>query len=119
MKFVLLLVLSFAAIFGLASASNCTTIQWDPSNQQLVNILNTGFQQAVAEAIQEGKIVNCAWNWTQVMNGETCITGGIPNYNFGVMADNNCYQDDALFNLFINVFNVGEIELFAFDVLPM
>ncbi len=120
MKFFLLLVLSFAVIFGFTTANNSTTVQWDPNNQQLVNILNTGLEEAVAEAIQSEQILNCKYNWTKVTSVENCNMAGMTSYSFSVLVGNNCLQDELLFDLSLIVDNdSGDIEINDFHIMPL
>ncbi len=109
MKIFLLFVLS-VMIFGLTVAQqNYTSIQWDPNNQQLVNILNTGLKEA---ASGNGDLV---WNRTSVSRIETMSSGGATDYYFIVLLDVSD-EGDILLDLFLNVDNSGKITLMEYDL---
>jgi len=104
MKFFIAFVLALA-IFGFSSAQGTpggyTPIQWDPSNQQLVNALNYGVNQAVPKAIAAGQISNGKWNWTNVISVQEQVVAGM-NYDFIVdIADGN--GDTARLNVIVFV----------------
>ncbi len=69
MKFFIVLVISLA-LFGFSNAYSYTPIQWDPENEQLVDILNYGVNKAVSDAIAEEKIADGQWNWINVIRVE-------------------------------------------------
>jgi len=89
MKF-FVLVLSLA-ILDLSSAQGYTPIQWDPSNQQLVDVLNYGVNTAVPDAIAEGQIPDGQWDWTNVMGVEVEVVDeeGGSNFEFTVEIEND------------------------------
>ncbi len=83
MKFFIALVLALA-VCGFTSAQQMggyTPIQWDSNNQQLVDILDYGFEQAIPQAIASGEISEGEWNWTNVVSAQEQIVAGI-NYDF-------------------------------------
>ena len=83
MKFFIFLVLSLA-VFHFASAQQIggyNPITFDPNNQQLVDILNYGVQEAIPQAIQSGQISQGDWNWTNVISAQAQVVAGM-NYDF-------------------------------------
>ena len=104
MKFFALLVLSFA-IFGFSSAQSTpggyTPIKWNPANQQLVDILDYGVDQAVPKAIAAGQISKGDWAWTNVISVQNQVVAGM-NFDFIVdIADGN--GDTARLNIIVFV----------------
>jgi len=104
MKFFIALVLALA-ICGFTTAQQpvggYTSIQWDANNQQLVDILNFGFEQAVPQAIAAGQISKGDWNWTNVISVQEQIVAGI-NYDFIVDIEDES-GDTTRMNLIIFV----------------
>jgi len=104
MKFLILLVLSLAA-FGFSSAQSVpggyTPIQFNPSNQQLVAILDYGVEQAVPKAIAAGQISDGEWNWTNVISAQVQVVAGM-NYDFIVDIEDNS-GDAARLNVIVFV----------------
>ena len=85
-KFFIAVVLALA-VCGFANAQQMgsyTPIQWDSNNQQLVDTLNYGFEQAVPEAIAAGQIGDEKWNCTNMVSVQEQIVAGI-NYDFIVV----------------------------------
>ncbi len=104
MKFLIALVLSLA-IFGFSSAQGTpggyTPIQFDPSNQQMVNALNYGVSLAIPKAIAAGQISNGIWKYTNVISVQEQIVAGT-NYDFIVnIADDS--GDTARLNVIVFV----------------
>jgi len=88
MKFTILILALAVFCFTTATAQGSQaggyqTIQWDPTNQQLVDVLNFGVDQAVPEAIAADLIPNGNWIWTQVNKVESQVVTGT-NYIFNV-----------------------------------
>ena len=104
MKFFILLVLSLAT-FGFSHAQSTpggyTHIKWNPANQQLVDILDYGVDQAVPKAIAAGQISEGNWAWTNVISVQNQVVAGM-NFDFIVdIADGS--GDTARINVIVFV----------------
>ncbi len=86
MKLLLALVL-ILAVCGFATAQETsggyTAIPWDPTNEDLVNLLNFGLQYAIPNAKAAGQISDGNWDMTKVNSVEDQIVAGM-NYQFSV-----------------------------------
>ena len=96
MKFTILIfalaVLCFSAatakgMRGLSQPGGYTPVKWNQNNQQLVDVLNFGVDQAVPQAIAAGQLAQGNWTWTKVNSVETQIVTGT-NYSFNVYISN-------------------------------
>ncbi len=104
MKFFIALVLSLA-IFGFSNAQSIpggyTPIKWNPSNQQLVDILDYGVAQAVPQAIAADEISEGNWEYTNVISVQNQVVAGM-NFDFIVdIADGT--GDTARLNVIVFV----------------
>ena len=72
---------------GLSQPGGYSPVKWNPNNQQLVDVLNFGVEQAVPQAIAAGQLAQGDWNWTKVNSVETQIVTGT-NYSFNVYISN-------------------------------
>ncbi len=104
MKFFIALVLSLA-IFSFSNAQSTpggyTPIKWNPSNQQLVDILDYGVAQAVPKAIAADEISEGNWEYTNVISVQNQVVAGM-NFDFIVdIADST--GDTARLNVIVFV----------------
>ena len=120
MKFLIVLALTLA-VCGFASAQQIggyNPITFDANNQQLVDILNFGVQQAIPQAIQSGQISQGDWNWTNVISAQAQVVAGM-NYDFIVdIADET--GDTARLDVIVFVAPGGStMSLFSYAVFKM
>ncbi len=95
MKFFVLLVLSLAICNLFAAQETGETsslgayqpIQWDPSNQELVDVMNWGLENAMLDASAAGELHDAEWHMSEVKSVESEVVNGI-NYEFVVDIQN-------------------------------
>ena len=104
MRFFIAVVLALA-VCGFATAQSTpggyNPIKFNPSNQQLVAILDYGVDQAVPKAIAAGQISEGEWNWTNVMSAQVQVVAGM-NYDFIVDIEDDS-GDTARLNVIVFV----------------
>ena len=123
MKFFIALVLSLA-IFGFATAQQTqgtpggyTPIQWNENNEELVNILDYGLQNAIPEAIAAGKLSKGNWTWIKVNSVEGQVVVGM-NYKFNVdIFDGN--RDVAFIDFVVYDDLQGNMSLESWEILKL
>ena len=109
MKFLIALVLALA-VFGFSNAQSTpggyTPVKWNPSNQQLVDILDYGVEQAVPKAIAAGQIAKGDWAFTNVISVQNQVVAGM-SFDFIVdIAD--ATGDTATLNVIVFVAPGGQ-----------
>ncbi len=112
MKFFTAFVLALA-VCGFASAQGIpggyTPIQFDPSNQQMVDAFNYGLDQAIPQAIASGQIPDGVWANAGLISTQEQIVAGI-NYDFIInIGDQN--GDTARLNVIVYVALDGTMTL--------
>ncbi len=101
MKFFIAIVLALA-VCSFANAQQVggwTTIPWSSNDQELVDFLNYGLEQAVPLAVSAGQLSEGEWNWTNVLSVQTQVTTGT-NYDYIVDIEDET-GDTARMNLII------------------
>lgn len=120
MKFFIALVLALA-VCGFASAQQVggyTPIPWNSNDQELVDFLNYGLQQAVPQAIAAGQLSEGEWNWTNVLSVQRQVTTET-NYDYIVDIEDES-GDTARMNLIVSTsFDGSSISLSNWAVLKM
>ena len=80
---------------GRSLAGGSQTIPYDPNNQELVAILDFGLQEAIADAIGDGRLAEGNWSLDTVTNLQTQVVSGM-NYDFNVLIGNGEGQTAGL-----------------------
>ena len=120
MKFITGVLALSLAVFGFSNAQavgGFLPIKFDPNNQQLVDTLNYGLEEAIQDQIGEGQISDDVWVLTEVVSVSQQVVAGM-NYDFVVdIGDQN--GDEARLDFIVYDSLDGQKTLIQSETLKM
>lgn len=124
MKFFIALIISLAvSSFAIAQKTQgtpggYTPIQWNESNEELVDLLDYGMKNAIPAAIAAKKLTQAPWVWVKVNSVEAQVVAGGMNYKFNVdIFDGN--HDVSFIDFVIYDDSQGNMTLESWAILKM